>query len=77
MVIVGGEGGGGKEEVRENGRAIKVVGVESRSGFPDILGFFAPSPGERRREKRRSPGPTVSRTAPEAHSQADGPYTRA
>ncbi len=62
--------------MRETGRAKK--GMRKRVGFPDIGGLSSP-PWEQRGKKEHlsSSGPIVSRTEPEAHSQADGPYTSA
>lgn len=50
---------------------------ERRAGFPDIGGLFSMGTGRKEEQHLSSSGPIVSRTEPEAHSQADGPYTSA
>ena len=66
----------GREREREGGReAEKGTKEQRRAGLPDIGGLS--SMGTERKEEQHlsSSGPIVSRTEPEAHSQADGPYT--
>lgn len=83
MIVKGGmegrreeEEGGAGEEVRETKK--KGIAEEKRTGFPDIGGLFLSSFMGTERKTRAlilPSGPTVSRTQPEARSQADGSYT--
>lgn len=83
MIVKGGmegrreeEEGGAGEEVRETKK--KGIAEEKRTGFPDIGGLFLSSFMGTERKTRAlilPSGPPVSRTQPEARSQADGSYT--
>lgn len=68
---------GRRPEAGKGGEGEEGIEDERRVGFPDIAGLS--SMGTERKEEQHlsSSGPIVSRTQPEAHSQADGPYTSA